>query len=80
MIDEVKHARNKILTNRLDKTFDENQPREQAGLRSDYSTIDHVHTMNQLIEKTSEYKHASLFSLCTKRPFSRKNSYIQFTI
>ena len=45
----------KILTNRLTDTLDENQPREQAGFRSGYSTIDHLHTINQLIEKTLEY-------------------------
>ena len=39
----------------MEKIFDENQPREQAGFRSGYSTIDHLHTMNQLIKKTSEY-------------------------
>ena len=50
----------KILTIRLEKIFDENQPREQAGFRSGYSTIDHLHTMNQLIEKISEYN----MSLC----------------
>ena len=27
----------------------------QVRFRSGYSTIDHLHTMNQLIEKTSEY-------------------------
>ena len=37
----------------MEKIFDENQPREQAGFRSGYSTIDHLHTMN--LEKTSEY-------------------------
>ena len=45
----------KILTNRLEKILDENQPREQAGFRSGYSIMDHLHTMNQLIKKTSEY-------------------------
>ena len=45
----------KILTNRLTDTLDENQPREQAGFRSGYSTIDHLHTINQLIEKTLEF-------------------------
>ena len=45
----------KILTNRLAKLLDENQPKEQAGFRSGYSTIDHLQTMNQLIEKTTEY-------------------------
>ena len=28
----------KVLTKRLEKTLDEKQPREQAGLRSGYST------------------------------------------
>ena len=32
-----------------------NQPREQAGFRSHYSTTDHIHTMNQLKEKCNEY-------------------------
>ena len=45
----------KILTNRLTKSLDENQPREQAGFRSGFSTIDHLHSINQLIEKTNEY-------------------------
>ena len=45
----------KILTNRLTKILDENQPREQAGFRSGFSTIDHLHSINQLIEKANEY-------------------------
>ena len=32
----------KIITTRLDKKLDENQPREQAGFRSKYSTTDHI--------------------------------------
>ena len=45
----------KILTQRLQKQLDENQPIEQAGFRSGYSTIDHIHSINQLIEKCTEY-------------------------
>ena len=37
----------KVLTKRLEKTLDENQPREQAGFRSEYSTTDHIHVVNQ---------------------------------
>ena len=37
--------------NRLEKTFYENQPREQAGFRSRYSTTDHIYAVNQLKEK-----------------------------
>ena len=42
----------KIITTRLGKKLDENQPREQAGFRSKYSTTDHI---NQLKEKCREY-------------------------
>nr|XP_027226735.1 uncharacterized protein LOC113818742 [Penaeus vannamei] len=42
----------RVLTNRITKTLDENQPREQAGFRKGYSTIDHLHSGNQLIEKS----------------------------
>ena len=35
----------------LEKTLDENQPREQAG----YSTTDHIHVVNQLKEKCRQY-------------------------
>ena len=37
-----------IITTRLEKKLDENQPREQAGFRSKYSTTDHTHAINQL--------------------------------
>ena len=37
------------------KTLDENQPREQAGFRKGYSTTDHLHALNQTIEKSKEY-------------------------
>ena len=34
----------KIITTRLEKKLDENQPREHARCRSKYSTTDHIHT------------------------------------
>ena len=40
----------KIVTARLGKKIDENQPREQAGFRSKYSTTDNIHAINQLKE------------------------------
>lgn len=45
----------KIMLNRLTKLLDENQPREQAGFRKHFSTVDHIHVITQLIEKTKEY-------------------------
>ena len=45
----------KIITTRLEKKLDENQPREQAGFRSKYSMTDHIHAINQLKEKCREY-------------------------
>lgn len=46
----------KILKNRVYKQLDLNQPEEQAGFRKKYSTIDHIHTLNQVIEKAREYR------------------------
>ena len=36
----------KIITTRLEKKLNENQPREKAGFRSKYSTTDHIHAIN----------------------------------
>ena len=40
----------------MEKVLDANQPREQAGFRKGYSTIDQLKTVNQLIEKCNEFK------------------------
>ncbi|XP_026507373.1 uncharacterized protein LOC113406470 [Terrapene carolina triunguis] len=50
----------KIITNQLSRNLDEQQPREQAGFRRNYSTIDHLFTLNQLLERSRECK----FPLC----------------
>ena len=44
----------KIITTRLEKKLDENQPREQAGFMNKYSTTDHIHAIIQLKEKCRE--------------------------
>ena len=46
----------KLLNNRLEKILDEAQPPEQAGFRRGYSTCEHLHSINIIIEKAKEYK------------------------
>ena len=46
----------KVLVSRMTRQFDEQQPREQAGFRSGFSTIDHLQVVNQMLERTRECK------------------------
>ena len=46
----------KVICNRISKTLDEQQPREQAGFRKNFSTRDHLFVLNQLLERAREYK------------------------
>ncbi|KAI5743429.1 hypothetical protein M8J77_018082 [Diaphorina citri] len=46
----------KILTIRLTNTLDFAQPIEQAGFRSDFSTIDHIHSLREIISRAHEYE------------------------
>ena len=50
-----------FITTRLEKKLDENQPGEQAGFRSKYSTTDHIHAINQVKEKCREYNFVCCF-------------------
>ena len=45
----------RLLQTRIERILDENQPREQAGFRKNYSTTDHLQALNQTIEKSNEY-------------------------
>ena len=40
----------RILLKRMGKVRDENQPRDQASARKGYSVVDHLQTINPLIE------------------------------
>ncbi|XP_075990548.1 uncharacterized protein LOC142986144 [Anticarsia gemmatalis] len=46
----------KIILKRIERTLDEHQPIEQAGFRKDYSVIDHIHAVRQVLEKYNEYQ------------------------
>ena len=46
----------KIITYRLTEQLDMSQTREQADFRRGYSTIDHLQSVNQIIEKSNKYK------------------------
>jgi len=46
----------KLIQARIYPLLDSQQPPEQAGFRKSYSTIEQLHTVNQLIEKGNEYQ------------------------
>jgi endonuclease/exonuclease/phosphatase family metal-dependent hydrolase len=45
----------KIIESRISGTLDHQQPPEQAGFRPGLSTTDHLHALNQIIEKCQEH-------------------------
>ncbi|CAG7718362.1 unnamed protein product, partial [Allacma fusca] len=45
-----------VLNNRLKNILESQQPMEQAGFRKGFSTTDHLHVLNHIIEKSNEYQ------------------------
>ncbi|CAH2104114.1 unnamed protein product [Euphydryas editha] len=45
----------KVVLERISKLLDEQQPVEQAGFRKGFATVDHIHTLKQVVEKYKEY-------------------------
>lgn len=45
----------KVIVERITRILDENQPIEQAGFRKNFSTIDLIHTIKQVLESRSLY-------------------------
>ncbi|CAH2103439.1 unnamed protein product [Euphydryas editha] len=68
----------KVILNRISSALDENQPREQAGFRSDFSTMDHIHVVKQVIQKSNEYGKTYYLAFVdySKAFDSLKHSYI----
>ncbi|HEG7136646.1 TPA: reverse transcriptase family protein, partial [Staphylococcus aureus] len=46
----------RVLAERLKLTLAAAQPREQAGFRKGFSTMDHIHTLQEIINRTNEYE------------------------
>lgn len=50
------HLFSKVFTNIISETLDANQPKGQTGFRSEFSTMEHIQTVSQTVEKTNEYR------------------------
>ena len=62
----------KVITTRLEKKLEENQPSKQAGFRSKYSTTDNMHAINQLTRSAANITyHCVLLSWITRRHFTQ---------
>ncbi|KAE9412872.1 hypothetical protein Angca_002890, partial [Angiostrongylus cantonensis] len=46
----------RVILNRIDRTLNDGQPREQAGFRKGLSTINCIHTITRITEVSREYK------------------------
>ncbi|EYC05466.1 hypothetical protein Y032_0082g1601 [Ancylostoma ceylanicum] len=57
LLSTIYKAMTKILCRRLEKVIDELSifPPEQAGFRKNFSAVDHIHTLDTILEKSYEY-------------------------
>ncbi|CAD6199264.1 unnamed protein product [Caenorhabditis auriculariae] len=46
----------KVIVNRLEKQLDNFQPPSQAGFRRNYSCLDHIHALTQVVERHREHQ------------------------
>jgi len=46
----------KVILNRIDRDLDFNQGTEQARFHRGFSTMDHIQTLNEVMERTHEYE------------------------
>ncbi|CAF4921274.1 unnamed protein product [Pieris macdunnoughi] len=54
----------KMILRRITKVMDEQQPMEQAGFRSGFSTVDHIHVIKQLIQKCKRIRKSTIHCFC----------------
>ena len=64
-----------VILRRILHTLDQHQPREQAGFRSGFSTIDHIQVISHLQENADEYKIPLFFAFVD---YEKAFEYIEF--
>ena len=67
----------KIIVERIKDVMNRQQSIEQAGYRKGFTTTDHIHLRNQVIEKTQERKQKIFFAFMdyTKAFYMIKHEY-----